>query len=269
MLATTLESINVIPTILRKSRKTQQPIGGTQLRKIPGVSFTLGLLPHQPEYIASSPIMYSPPSVAESDIFELDVNVVNISSEAFARRVIFLKKLTSDHSRSASFSNGSDGSSGRTSPFISIDDEYEILAEANAMNLNTRTMNSFLRPLPKSKSPKIKRSTSASPRIRKLKRNKPSPNYYNDNDEFVDQNVSNEFIGTGSNNTHRDLVEKIIGDADVGLPYPHRVSPGSSCQFCSSKKTGQWRRGPEGARTLCNGCGLAFSKCMRKLGRSY
>lgn len=118
MLATTLESI--IPNNLRKSRKSQQPIGGTQLRKIPGVSFTLDLLSHQPEYIASSPITYSAPSVAESDVFGLDVNVVNISSEAFARRVIFLKKLTRDHSRSSSFSNGSDGSSGRTSPFISI-----------------------------------------------------------------------------------------------------------------------------------------------------
>lgn len=123
------------------------------------------------------------------------------------------------------------------------------------MNLNTRTMNSFLRPLPKCKSPKIKRSISSSPtaRIRKPKRNKPSPNYYKDNDEFVEHHiVSNDFIGTGSNNTHRDLVEKVIGDADVGLPYPHRASPGSSCQFCCSKKTGQWRRGPEGARTLCN-----------------
>lgn len=36
-----------------------------------------------------------------------------------------------------------------------------------------------------------------------------------------------------------------------------------SCMVCSKKKTGQWRRGPAGPRTLCNACGLEWTRKIR------
>ncbi|KAI8835087.1 hypothetical protein BC829DRAFT_406738 [Chytridium lagenaria] len=49
-------------------------------------------------------------------------------------------------------------------------------------------------------------------------------------------------------------------------PPPHQTNPGSGvgvCQFCSVRKTGQWRRGPAGQRTLCNACGINWSKKVK------
>ncbi|KAI5969734.1 hypothetical protein CANMA_001196 [Candida margitis] len=51
-----------------------------------------------------------------------------------------------------------------------------------------------------------------------------------------------------------------------------RVGPDSTlkpevvCQHCHSKETPEWRRGPEGSRTLCNACGLFYSKLIKKYG---
>lgn len=35
------------------------------------------------------------------------------------------------------------------------------------------------------------------------------------------------------------------------------------CHLCGTVKTGQWRRGPAGPRTLCNACGLDWSKKLK------
>ncbi|PWN38482.1 GATA-domain-containing protein [Meira miltonrushii] len=40
-------------------------------------------------------------------------------------------------------------------------------------------------------------------------------------------------------------------------------APGS-CVSCGVRDTPEWRRGPNGARTLCNACGLHFSKLLRR-----
>lgn len=40
-------------------------------------------------------------------------------------------------------------------------------------------------------------------------------------------------------------------------------APGS-CQACGTAETPEWRRGPDGARTLCNACGLHYAKLVRK-----
>ncbi|KAF9912676.1 hypothetical protein EC991_009412 [Linnemannia zychae] len=36
------------------------------------------------------------------------------------------------------------------------------------------------------------------------------------------------------------------------------------CQSCNSSDTPEWRRGPDGARTLCNACGLHYAKLLRR-----
>ena len=35
-----------------------------------------------------------------------------------------------------------------------------------------------------------------------------------------------------------------------------RASPPGKCHSCNIRETPEWRRGPDGARTLCNACGL-------------
>ncbi|KAI8643191.1 hypothetical protein BD408DRAFT_415411 [Parasitella parasitica] len=39
---------------------------------------------------------------------------------------------------------------------------------------------------------------------------------------------------------------------------------GHRCHSCNTMDTPEWRRGPDGARTLCNACGLHYSKLLRK-----
>ncbi|KAK9667590.1 hypothetical protein K7432_017649 [Basidiobolus ranarum] len=50
--------------------------------------------------------------------------------------------------------------------------------------------------------------------------------------------------------------------------YQKRTRNGSSqprrCHACNSTETPEWRRGPDGARTLCNACGLHYAKLTRK-----
>ncbi|KAI9321606.1 GATA zinc finger-domain-containing protein [Dichotomocladium elegans] len=36
------------------------------------------------------------------------------------------------------------------------------------------------------------------------------------------------------------------------------------CHSCNISETPEWRRGPDGARTLCNACGLHYAKLIRK-----
>ncbi|ODQ52764.1 hypothetical protein SAICODRAFT_7798 [Saitoella complicata NRRL Y-17804] len=43
-----------------------------------------------------------------------------------------------------------------------------------------------------------------------------------------------------------------------------RAAPPGRCHSCNIADTPEWRRGPDGARTLCNACGLHYAKLTRK-----
>jgi len=38
------------------------------------------------------------------------------------------------------------------------------------------------------------------------------------------------------------------------------------CQFCGTTRSAEWRRGPAGTKSLCNACGLHYSKTLKKEG---
>ncbi|KZT53674.1 hypothetical protein CALCODRAFT_41907 [Calocera cornea HHB12733] len=60
--------------------------------------------------------------------------------------------------------------------------------------------------------------------------------------------------------------------AEVDAPKPKykkrsRAPPPSQCASCGISETPEWRKGPDGARTLCNACGLHFAKLSRNRER--
>ncbi|KAI9644161.1 hypothetical protein NHQ30_007514 [Ciborinia camelliae] len=48
------------------------------------------------------------------------------------------------------------------------------------------------------------------------------------------------------------------------LTIEQRAAPPGRCHSCNRAETPEWRRGPDGARTLCNACGLHYAKLTRK-----
>ncbi|EGO25060.1 GATA-4/5/6 transcription factor [Serpula lacrymans var. lacrymans S7.9] len=66
------------------------------------------------------------------------------------------------------------------------------------------------------------------------------------------------------------LSSSIVLGIDVAdtLFSPHwsgqRATPPGKCHSCNIRETPEWRRGPDGARTLCNACGLHYAKLVRK-----
>ncbi|KAG8850809.1 hypothetical protein FRB91_008768 [Serendipita sp. 411] len=47
-----------------------------------------------------------------------------------------------------------------------------------------------------------------------------------------------------------------------------KTQPPKLCSSCKIKETPEWRKGPEGPRTLCNACGLHWAKLMRNRNAS-
>jgi len=56
-----------------------------------------------------------------------------------------------------------------------------------------------------------------------------------------------------------------MGGLNIELSKKHRIV----CQHCGSKETPEWRRGPQGSRTLCNACGLFYSKLTKRYGMKH
>jgi hypothetical protein len=52
---------------------------------------------------------------------------------------------------------------------------------------------------------------------------------------------------------------------DANALLQKAVPPGR-CHSCNRAETPEWRRGPDGARTLCNACGLHYAKLTRRMG---
>ncbi|ORZ01222.1 GATA zinc finger-domain-containing protein [Syncephalastrum racemosum] len=59
-----------------------------------------------------------------------------------------------------------------------------------------------------------------------------------------------------------------LGESDpVQTSYRRRTKKttvGQKCHSCNTTDTPEWRRGPDGARTLCNACGLHYSKLLKR-----
>lgn len=52
----------------------------------------------------------------------------------------------------------------------------------------------------------------------------------------------------------------IVGPKDCAVAKSKQGNIRKSCIQCGNEKTPQWRQGPNGPRSLCNACGVAFMK---------
>ena len=70
----------------------------------------------------------------------------------------------------------------------------------------------------------------------------------------ADDNESNSYI---------DKLEGSGGFAGADAKKRRgKAAPPGRCHSCNRAETPEWRRGPDGARTLCNACGLrTYSRC--------
>lgn len=88
-----------------------------------------------------------------------------------------------------------------------------------------------------------------------------------DPSEFYPNNVSSWGAPSQDLKTHEFM---ILGHPE--RPYKKRQRKASRvetyCQQCGATSTPEWRKGPEGSRTLCNACGLFHAKMCRKRGET-
>ncbi|EXJ64981.1 hypothetical protein A1O7_01320 [Cladophialophora yegresii CBS 114405] len=72
-----------------------------------------------------------------------------------------------------------------------------------------------------------------------------------------------------SNQVEEEYADEYKGGGYVGGDAKKRrgkAAPPGRCHSCNRAETPEWRRGPDGARTLCNACGLHYAKLTRKMG---
>ncbi|KAL1855647.1 hypothetical protein VTK73DRAFT_8536 [Phialemonium thermophilum] len=62
---------------------------------------------------------------------------------------------------------------------------------------------------------------------------------------------------------YSEAMKKAYGVGEVKKRRGRSAPPGR-CHSCNRIDTPEWRRGPDGARTLCNACGLHYAKLERK-----
>ncbi|KAK9421510.1 putative GATA-type domain-containing protein [Seiridium unicorne] len=91
--------------------------------------------------------------------------------------------------------------------------------------------------------------------------------------EVVHHSIANEKAREGGKHrgTYDDDDVSLYGDGmkqHYGLGEVKkrrgRAAPPGRCHSCNRIDTPEWRRGPDGARTLCNACGLHYAKLERK-----
>ncbi|RUS22514.1 hypothetical protein BC937DRAFT_88657 [Endogone sp. FLAS-F59071] len=78
-------------------------------------------------------------------------------------------------------------------------------------------------------------------------------------------------VGNGTEEDDMDIIRNkrtsSVSNSPARSKYrkrSKRAAPPGRCHSCNISETPEWRRGPDGARTLCNACGLHFAKLTRK-----
>ena len=73
-------------------------------------------------------------------------------------------------------------------------------------------------------------------------------------------------FGPGDRGKRRGVSSCLCLSRSYLLTQNQRAAPTGRCHSCNRAETPEWRRGPDGPRTLCNACGLHYAKITRKSG---
>ncbi|KAI5840423.1 hypothetical protein DFP73DRAFT_597400 [Morchella snyderi] len=92
--------------------------------------------------------------------------------------------------------------------------------------------------------------------------------YAEQNAQRVNTNHSSEYGGDDNHGYADDTRSNGSTQPDAKKIRRGRAAPPGRCHSCHRAETPEWRRGPDGARTLCNACGLHYAKLTRKLSKS-
>lgn len=99
-----------------------------------------------------------------------------------------------------------------------------------------------------------------------------SGHYGNEHGPHTATGGRSEPYGNYSVRTSKSSVNDLNSSQQTYVPkYKKRSrapAPGV-CHSCGNSDTPEWRRGPDGARTLCNACGLHFAKLVRRRTLEY
>ncbi|SPO01931.1 related to Cutinase gene palindrome-binding protein [Cephalotrichum gorgonifer] len=78
----------------------------------------------------------------------------------------------------------------------------------------------------------------------------------------------------GASTSSRSTPRQITGDAGIAIPLgrdtrqgekkKQKVAEENICTDCGTLESPEWRKGPQGPKTLCNACGLRWAKRERK-----
>ncbi|KAF9109909.1 hypothetical protein BGX27_007012 [Mortierella sp. AM989] len=88
-----------------------------------------------------------------------------------------------------------------------------------------------------------------------------------------DGNSRSQGYGKGGGSSRGGIADSSLNSRDSkngDVPYQKyrkrakRTQPPGRCLSCDSSDTPEWRRGPDGARTLCNACGLHYAKLLKR-----
>ncbi|CAG8904892.1 unnamed protein product [Penicillium nalgiovense] len=90
---------------------------------------------------------------------------------------------------------------------------------------------------------------------------------FNQNQALAQQNT--RAAACMANEADRGLCSSVTKQSKTH-PVSKKKENGTSalrCHSCNRSETPEWRRGPDGSRTLCNACGLHYAKLSRRTGK--
>ncbi|KAL8806508.1 MAG: hypothetical protein Q9182_001291 [Xanthomendoza sp. 2 TL-2023] len=86
--------------------------------------------------------------------------------------------------------------------------------------------------------------------------NKPSSEADEDGSSFNDKAEGSGGFAGAEAKKRRGVSQDNSNREQEHANVQQRAAPPGRCHSCSRSETPEWRRGPDGARTLCNACGL-------------
>lgn len=89
-----------------------------------------------------------------------------------------------------------------------------------------------------------------------------SSEYGGDDNHYADDTRSNGSQQPDAKKIRRGVSSNAALVIFIAADLKQRAAPPGRCHSCHRAETPEWRRGPDGARTLCNACGLRTSHAL-------